>query len=443
MLTGPKTRHFIIMEKLSPPLAALLLFVLMGCSNDNPQQQTLVVEPSSVAASAPFFLHIADIHLDTAFVSTSYGTDSGNDLWAITCQKLDSIIGDKSNPPQFVLCTGDLPAHSNPSSGCGSTSGQDAGDHVGNIGVVMDSIHALFSRHKKVPFFYLPGNNDGLDGDYYSFSDSRQGSLISKFPLDGFPAINVNALNSKAPCLLDTSAFSMGYYTAKPVTGLRLIALNSVIFGQKYHEEDGISHTQAGDTQMTWLTAQLKAAAVAGDKVYIAMHIPPGIDAHGGSAMWFNKNSNSWLNQFLALTSTYQTTITGILFGHTHMDEIRLLYSSTSQQTPVETAISAPSISPYHCNNPGFKLDYYDSKSFELTDFVTCYTTPGAAFYGNSSYRFSSVFGVQGKTIYDCLKNMNTDMINNKMDGIYYVYSPNATANPAKTKNALIVRPAQ
>lgn len=419
----------------------IFFFLLLSACSENPPKPVEQVTTSLAVSYQPYFIHLSDIHLSLPFDTTIYGGDTGPDLWKITCSKLDSMLGDKVNPPKFVLCTGDLPAHSNPDSGeCGPASG-NSGDHVDNIGAVMDSLHALFARHPNVPFFYVVGNNDGLDGDYYSFTDSKAGSLLTKFPADHFPALNMSTTAGTAPCVLDSSQYSMGYYAAQPVKGLRLLALNTVILGKKYNVANGISQSAAGDAEISWLTAQLQAAASAGDKVYLSMHIPPGIDAHNGKPMWSTKNNDQWLDQFLPLLKTYQNTISGILYGHTHMDELRLLYDSSDLKTPVEIGISAPAISPYHCNNPGFKMVYFQTSDFELTDFTTCYSTPGAAYFGNNTYKFSDVFGCSGGTIYNCLKNMNIDTINRRMDQIYYVKSPNGNANPLKTRSAIAVVP--
>jgi hypothetical protein len=57
-----------------------------------------------------YFLFISDIHLDISQKNTDSTTDTGMDLWNAFKIKIDSILG-SSNPPSFVLCTGDLPAH--------------------------------------------------------------------------------------------------------------------------------------------------------------------------------------------------------------------------------------------------------------------------------------------------------------------------------------------
>lgn len=42
--------------------------------------------------------------------------------------------------------------------------------------------------------------------------------------------------------------------------------------------------------------------------------------------------SNAWNNQFLQIVSDYQKTIAGVLYGHTHMDELRRLYDPSGKK---------------------------------------------------------------------------------------------------------------
>lgn len=436
------------MKNTSFYLFALLLNGAFACQNTNSTPVSSAAE-ATASKPEPYFIHLSDIHLDSYSNTTSYGEDTGTDLWKITYAKLDSIFG-SATPPQFVLYTGDLPAHhtyeGTTHSQCTNkkTDMQDSA-HLQNITILVNSLSALFKKYEQIPFFYLPGNNDGLRCDYCSFDDDKQGTFLPLLSSDSLPAIHADKTCGNPPCILDQH-LSTGYYAAQVRTGLRLIALNSVIFGQKYFVRDKVCQEEAGDLQMSWLRSQLSDAATKGEKVYLAMHIPPGIDAHSTSQspMWADLPAgNPWNNQFLALVDSNRTTIAGILFGHTHMDEVRRLYDPTGTRI-TEVAISAPGISSIHSNNPGFKLVYFDSKSKELTDFVTCYTTPGADTYGDSTYRFSSVFGgAAGLTMYDRLKSMPLQTLDSAMNTIYLVKSPVANASPKHTIGGIEVKTVQ
>jgi len=184
-----------------------------------------------------------------------------------------------------------------------------------------------------------------------------------------------------------------------------------------------------GNDQMTWLNNALDSAKVAGDKVYIAMHIPPGKDAYGSTHGGYPDNwiyslpspTNPWNDQFLKVISGYQSTITGILYGHTHMDELRRLYDPSGKNI-TEVAISCPGVTPQHNNNPGFKIVNYDTASKELLDFTTYHTIPAAVTWGSATYNFNDQFGYSSKnTMFENLVKDNIDSIHLKLNTIYMV----------------------
>jgi hypothetical protein len=215
----------------------------------------------------------------------------------------------------------------------------------------------------------------------------------------------------------------LGYYAAYPVRGLRLIALNTVIYNAKFKAVDGTTQMTDGNLQMEWLSAQLADAASKKEKVYIAMHVPPGTDAYSGRPMWKiqTPGENAWLNTFLTLTAKYQNTISGIFYGHTHMDEVRRLYDSTGRNITT-VAISCPGVTPQHNNNPGFKTVQYNPSTMDLVDFTTYYTHPGQPVWGDSSYTFSKTFAAMpGKSIHYTLSHMTLPAVARCMNEIYTV----------------------
>jgi len=167
------------------------------------------------------------------------------------------------------------------------------------------------------------------------------------------------------PCTVSNPRSGLGYYSARPVDGLRVIALKSVILGREYHEADGVSQEDAGDAQLDWLAGEL-ADAEGNEKVLLAMHIPPGSDAYAVShesaetSMWTRdpQAANSpgegagapaaaspeapaeaatetaeepapppaedWLDRFLDLMAAHRDTVVGLAYGHTHLDELRV-----------------------------------------------------------------------------------------------------------------------
>ncbi len=365
---------------------------------------TAIIQPAPVY---PEFLLLSDIHFNSGLAVTGKHTDTGTDLWAVLLEKLNTILGSK-NPPRFILCTGDLPAHYSCVQGCYLSPVQRQ-QHNKNIMVVLDSLRAISSRYR-VPFFFVPGNNDALAGNYYSFADEQHQTIFNLVPANGnqYPALNIAGGSSLAPCMVSIPDTSMGYYAARPVTGLRLICLNTVMYSKKFKVADGSDAVKDGEQQLQWLAAQLNEAAQLGEKVYIAMHIPPGSDAYGKSGMWTSSVSGlNPQNELLNLCNSYEHTIKAIFFGHTHMDEMRRLFDSSGNRMTT-IAVSCPGITPLHGNNPAFKMINYDERSKELMNFTTSYTHIGNSTWGDSSYSFNTVFSnPPGKTIADRLREMS------------------------------------
>ena len=376
----------------------------------------------------PKFLFFSDIHLNTASDSTAYGLDTGMGLWTIFLAKVDSILG-SGNAPEFAVYTGDLPAHYSCSEGC-YLPPNERQNHNKDLATILTGLRDLFTKHH-IPFFYVPGNNDALAGDYYSFADENQLtplSLVSE-SVNPYPALNINLSGNIAPCMVSNTHPNMGYYSAKPVEGLRIIGLNTVIYSKKFLTVDSTNQTDDGNEEMNWLAAELNDAEVKGDKVYIAMHIPPGTDAYkhnktpDKSSMWVRLPNQpvSWENRFLALVSHHQTAIAGIFYGHTHMDELRRLYDSTGRHITA-VAISSPGVTPQHNNNPGFKLVEYDKQSKAVLDFTTYYTHPTATTWGNNSYSFNRVFSFPaGNSLYNNVCSASLTYIDRCMNRIYTV----------------------
>lgn len=402
---------------------ALFVFIAPACNT------TKRIGPNQAATGNPSFLFLSDIHLNTTSATTAYGDDTGMELWTNFLNKADSVI--RTSNAQFIVYTGDLPAHYHCDSSCYLPLDKRA-THNQNLRTILAGLRNLANKYRK-PLFYMPGNNDGLAGDYYSFADSLLQTPFSLVPEKNnpYPALNILSGSSKAPCMVSNPQPTMGYYAARPVEGLRLICLNTVIYDTAFSAVDGTTQLADGNMQMNWLSGQLTEAQAQNEKVYIAMHIPPGVNAYGGGSMWARLpgQKTTWLNQFLSLTSRYKTSIAGILYGHTHMDEVRRLYDSTGTAITA-VAISCPGVTPQHYNNPGFKTVTYDALSKELLDFTTYYTTPTSTTWGDSTYTFSSTFpGMPNTTIYQRLVALPLTTVVNSMNIIFTVKNGPPTYN--------------
>lgn len=404
--------------------APLLLLQFASCSS-SPGQKPVPADTTKTAGN-PTFLLLSDIHLNTFDSTCDYGDDTGIQLWKNFLAKADVVLAGP-HAPSFILYTGDLPAHYDCSSGCYLPPDQRA-SHNANLRAILEGLRMLSEKHHK-PLFYLPGNNDALAGDYYSFADEKQQTplTLAPDPADPFPALNVRH-DGKAPCMIADPHPLMGYYSAEPVDGLRLIALNTIIFSPKFTTVDGSTPDSDRVQELNWLALQLKEAKAKNEKVYIAMHIPPGVDAYSGKSMWADTTLG---DRFLSLTAQYRNNISGILYGHTHMDEFRRLYDRNGVMT--EAAISCPGVTPQHDNNPGFKVVAYDASDKELLDFTTYYTTPAGATWGNNSYTFYAAFDIsEKKTIYEVLNATPFQALADGMNTMFMVKHGMPSYNTAR-----------
>lgn len=411
---------FKLPPKIKVILTALMLFIVLCCFQG--QIFTATALPELKQTTKPYFLFFSDVHLGTSISTSnsSYKEDAGPDLWAAFQAKMTLIINGPT-PPAFILYTGDLPEH--------TTSVPKRKEDINQMLKNLQQLATL----KHIPLFYLPGNNDALTKDYGFFSDKENNTALSwmehgaLYPYEAFNIARDKV--ASGAYMLPNSNLSEGYYAAKIMNGLRIICLNSVIWSSEVinHKISFDDQVVAGNAEMDWLKLQLKAASSANDQVYIAMHIPPGIDIHKTNdketvMMWTGpRDKPSWQSVFLKAVADYKNNISGVFFGHTHMDEFRLLYDSTQRETINQVAISAPAISPLFQNNPGFKLVSFDSQTKLPLDFTTYYTKPNPISW-NPPYSFSDLTGLKQETpILTTLQNMKPKDREELLHAIYNV----------------------
>ena len=406
--------------------AALITVLITGYTSRKTSAHTAKID-STGNKSSFYFLFLSDVHLATNSLHSQYGQDAGIDLWNACKPKIDSILK-SPDPPAFILYTGDLPQHGG---------NYNPAQRAKNIDSLLSDLHRM-SAVKHIPLFYMPGNNDALGGDYCFFTDANGKtpfSLTRGYAPYPYQAFNVSDKPvSNGACMISDSNLAAGYYSARIMKGLRIISLNSVLWSNQLCNNCIVpancnAQQSAGAQEMTWLKNQLADAANAGEKVYIAMHVPPGADAYSSRnspynpvMMWKGSQDKSgWQNMFLQAVSAYRQTIAGIFFGHTHMDEFRLLYDDSSNNIPMQVAISCPGISPIFGNNPGFKLVTVDADSKFPMDFITYYTTVNPIIW-QQPYQFSQLSGAKpGVSIFQALKQMTPVQRKNVLNAIYTV----------------------
>ncbi len=185
----------------------------------------------------------------------------------------------------------------------------------------------------------------------------------------------------------------------------RLIVLEDIFDSVQYAPCSGAEDRSAQTNQIGWLRTQLAKARAEHEQVWFIGHIPPGMDVYASFAKYVfrpHEVCSAKPPPFLANTELadalldYADVVRLAIFGHTHMDEIRLLHrdSSANGQAADIAVKLVPSITPYFGNHPAFMVADIDPHSLVLKDWQT-YVSPGPN--GSTppwtlAYRFSTAY---------------------------------------------------
>jgi sphingomyelin phosphodiesterase acid-like 3 len=313
----------------------------------------LLVIASSAAAET--FLSVSDIHFDpfadpaiiarleaadvsqwdaifaasTVTAFSTYGSDVNDPLLRSALAEMQKQLP----APAFVLISGDFLAHK-----FDQTYQQYATDksHAAYSAFVTKTVAYIAARFTKiypgVRIYPTLGNNDSDCGDY---AVAPNGAFLASFRDVWSPIVGSRSFQRRFP--------TGGYYHAD-VAGLkdvRLIAINANFFSTNYTNPCGTLGPDPGLRELEWLDAELALARTAGKRVWLLLHIPPGMDVYdteeyGGScpdvkAQTFWKGQ--YAQKYLQITAAYRQTIAGSFAGHTHQDEFRIVNGS-SETTP-------------------------------------------------------------------------------------------------------------
>jgi sphingomyelin phosphodiesterase acid-like 3 len=375
--------------------------------------------PSANSANNADFLTVTDIHFNPFFTCQSNSTycpiinslnKSKVSQWPSILKKegaryfpplhqetnyylLQSAfkkLGDTAtqNKATFVILTGDLLAHNYPSLYRRYTGDYSAKGYRSFVNKTFQLIADELERSlPNTPIYPTLGNNDSANGDYYT---DVNGQFFKDFTRIFSPLIK-DANNKKS---FTTDFLTAGYYqvTPKGTSNLRLLLLNTNLFSKN---SIGPNVDQAANNQLSWLQSQLTLANTNKQQVWLALHIPVGIDIfktiknHASPVrVWHDTPTHTFLN----LVNTYSTTITAMFSGHYHTDGFQL-FKQTNGSAILNTI--TPGVTPLFGNNPGFKLFSFNTSSNQLLDFTT-YDLPlqNAAPQWGALYTFSSIYDV-------------------------------------------------
>ena len=308
-------------------------------------------------------LHISDIHIDLKYEEDTeadcnaplccrgksggrrfvrnpagrWGTAGKCDVPYRTFEHLLAHVA-STHALDYVMWTGDLPAHDDWEQ-----------SRLGQLSLLRNLTRTLLR--------YFPGT------PVYSSLGNHEGAPVNSFPPRYVNATEVGGAGDMSwlygaladlwrPWLPPEALATVrryGYYTLLHRPGFRIISLNTNVcnFWNFWTLLDPVDP----DRQLRWLVDVLVGAELSGERVHILGHIPP---SSGESGHCFPV----WRSNYYRIVERFASVITGQFFGHTHTDELNLIYggSGGGEAPPLGVVYVAPSVTTYVGLHPGYRL---------------------------------------------------------------------------------------
>jgi hypothetical protein len=277
-----------------------------------------------------------------------FGEDTN---WLLLSSAFDSIRKTASDV-QFAIVTGDLLAHHLHEKFQNTAKEHDEEAFQRFSRKTIEFVgQQLLTLIPGKPVLFTLGNNDN---DCVDYELHPNGAFLNEGA-----AWFRQLLGSLASDQSNSDWIALGSYNvAHPsLKRYRIIAVNSIYFSPKYR--DACTAAVEGDPaqeEMHWLESQLAAARNDQQKVWLILHIPPGVDGYTTAhttpgtdpkkIVWMWKPT--YTEQFRALLTRFHGTVTISLAAHEHMDDFRLIDNSL--------VLLTPALSPIYQQNPAFRL---------------------------------------------------------------------------------------
>jgi len=334
-----------------------------------------VEPPTPPAPGSPTrrILQIADVHLDLSYTigsnaacdlpnccmnitgdadspenAAQYWGDYRCDLPSWTFRNILEHIRDTHGDDfDYIMLTGDYPAHD-----VWLQSRQNNLDHTKTV---MDLVKEIFPNKDVFPSM---GNHESFPCNSYPTSNLQS---------DDNPEWLYNRLAEFFTGWLPQHALEQfkidGFYSFDYNEELKIIAVNSNLC-LTYNFYLWLEWADPAN-ELAWLVDELLAAELAGKKVHILSHVPPG----NGDCL------ASWGREFSKIISRFEGTVRAQFYGHTHNDEFAVFYDTEDPSRAVSTGFVAPSITTYLGLNPAYRIytvdSGYEGASYRVQDFET------------------------------------------------------------------------
>ncbi|RWS17697.1 sphingomyelin phosphodiesterase-like protein 2, partial [Dinothrombium tinctorium] len=238
----------------------------------------------------------------------------------------------------------------------------------------------LLKQYSPVPILPVVGNHEGVPTNSFPPPDITNSLSISWL----YETLAEEWSVWLPPSALRTLRIG-GFYTLPLRKGLRVIALNTN-YCARLNLWTIYDNVDPGG-QLRWLSEQLYLAETSGDKVHIIGHIAPD-----------NREcTQTWTDNFLRILERFKNSIIAQFYGHTHKDEFRVYYSSTTNE-PIGMAFIGPSLTSFKGNNPAYRIYFLNNEGF-----VQNHET----FFFNLTEANLNSFGPRWQLEYSALESLN------------------------------------
>ena len=248
-----------------------------------------------------------------------------------------------------------------------------------------------------VPVYAALGNNDSGCGDYrLDAGGAFLRSIASALSADMQGEERDLARRSIA------EGGNYGVMLPSPFNRTRLLVIDDVFLSNNYASCGGKPDPASAAALDAWLRSRLEAARRQHEKVWVMGHIPPGLNPYstieklasvcaGGAPAAFLRSE-----ALAATIAEFGDEVRLAVFGHTHMDELRLLHQEKPGAPAASVALKiVPSISPLHGNEPAFVVATVDPASALLKDYrvIASSNHSGVAAVWSEEYDFDRAYG--------------------------------------------------
>lgn len=189
-------------------------------------------------------------------------------------------------------------------------------------------------------------------------------------------------------------------------------------------------------------------AVINGDSVLLAMHVPFGNMLQNANPV--NYLVLSYNDRFLEIISKYSDIIIGMVGGHEHLVELKVL---TKQAQAVNFLINVPALATYSGNAPGFNTVYFTKNSnnrqskgswviqdYDVFHFIDISENPVLEKLFTFRNAYCDNYGYQSTGVLDCLQHIPVSQIEN-ITNSYHTGNPNFTLNLTNPDNIFTALP--